>query len=64
MDKNNLEKKQMRLSKFCYTYDIPRSTVMDWINYHGFPACLINKRWYIDVHKAVKWIEIHSKKYN
>lgn len=54
--------KQMRLSNFCKEYGIPRQTVIDWVYTSNFPAYKLNNtRWYVDVAKAIKWIEFHKE---
>lgn len=54
--------KQMKLKNFCEAYDIPRTTVLQWVHAQGFPAYNLCGRWYVDIPKYIKWREIEHKK--
>ena len=57
-------KKQMKLKNFCQEYDIARTTVIEWVHSHGFPAYNLCGRWYVDIDKFLKWREkTHNKKH-
>lgn len=54
-------KQQMRLNNFSEAFDIPRDTIMDWIDkekgFAGKVAFKNNSRWYIDIPAFTKWRE-------
>lgn len=52
---------QMRLCHFCEEYDIPRTTVLQWIHSKGFPAYRLSGRWYIDIKAFLEWREKEHK---
>lgn len=55
-------KKQMKLSNFCTEYDIARTTVLEWVHAHDFPAYNLRGRWYVDIDKYLKWRENQHRK--
>ena len=62
----NIDKayKQMKLSHFCESYDIPKSTALLWVHSANFPAYNLCSRWYVDIEKYEIWREqTHEKSY-
>lgn len=57
-NKNENNKKQMKLKNFCETYDIPRTTVLKWVQSNDFPAYNLCGHWYVDISKFYKWREM------
>ena len=61
---NVIEKKQMKLNNFCKSYDIPRTTALQWVHAVEFPAYKLCGHWYVDIPKYLKWREEqHIKSY-
>lgn len=52
----------MKLSNFCTEYDIARTTVLEWVHAHDFPAYNLRGRWYVDIDKYLKWRENQHRK--
>ncbi len=50
-----IDKKQMKLTKFCESFDIPRTTALQWVHSQNFPAYNLMGRWYIDVDEYYLW---------
>lgn len=57
-----LEKEQMKLKNFCSSFDVPRTTALQWVHTDDFPAFCLKGRWYVDIDKYYKWREIQHKK--
>ena len=58
------EKKQLKLSNFCDTFDIPIKTAKHWIHTKGFPGYKIGDRWYVDIDSFYVWREkMHQASY-
>lgn len=55
-----MEKVQLKLSNFCKKYDMSRTTILELIYTHNFPAYKIGNRWYVDVSKFIKWREMYN----
>ena len=59
-----INKKQMKLKTFCEQFDIPRTTVLQWVHGSNFPAYNLCGRWYVDIDKFLHWREKeHNKKF-
>ncbi len=50
-----MDNRQLKLKKFCETFDIPRSTVLKWVHDNSFPAYNLCGHWYVDVEKYYTW---------
>lgn len=49
--------KMMKLSTFCAEYGIPRTSALEMVHSHGFPAYKLGSRWYVDIPKFEAWRE-------
>lgn len=54
--------RQIRLTRFCEEFDMPRTTVFEHIYAKRFPAYKIGKNWYVDVPEFLKWREKEHKR--
>ncbi len=54
--------RQIRLTRFCEEFDMPKTTVLAHIYEKHFPAYKIGKNWYVDVAEFLKWREKEHKR--